>query len=91
MKITPKARAFHSSDVPQIFGNTAKLMGVADTADEVRFSKMMREAWAGFAKDPENALWNMGWPTYDPEGNTLVQLALNESTTVSFAKSTQYD
>jgi hypothetical protein len=26
----------------------------------------MRDAWAGFAKDPEHGLEKLGWPLYDP-------------------------
>lgn len=36
-----------------------------DTAEQRKLTKIMMNAWASFAKDPENALTKLGWPTYD--------------------------
>lgn len=68
-----------------IFG-TSDLRG-ADTPAEVATSRYYQGAWAAFARDPVEGLKEYGWPTFDPEGKTLVELGLNGSTTAVFADS----
>lgn len=81
----PWLEAFHSSDLPMIFG-TSDLRG-PDTAAETATSKYYQGAWAAFARDPSNGLKDYGWPTYDPNGKTLIELGLNGSTSAVFADS----
>lgn len=71
--------AYHSSDMPMIFG-TSDLRG-PDTAEEAALSRYWQTAWATFAKDPARGLVDYGWPTYNPDARTLVQLGLNGTTT----------
>ena len=68
LAISEDAGAYHSSEIPQIFGNAARLSGVADTPEENIVGDTMRHAWAEFAKDPDNGLVTLGWPVYDPAG-----------------------
>ncbi|KAF2163249.1 hypothetical protein M409DRAFT_68551 [Zasmidium cellare ATCC 36951] len=81
----PWLGAFHSSDLPMIFG-TSDLRG-PDTAAETATSKYYQGAWAAFARDPSNGLKDYGWPTYDPNGRTLIELGLNGSTSAVFVES----
>ena len=65
--------AYHSSDMPLIFG-TSDLRGPS-TDIEIQTSQYMQGAWVAFAKDPFNGLSNYGWPEYDPvNGEGLVKL-----------------
>lgn len=80
--------AFHSSDIPMIFG-TSDLRG-PDTELEKATSVYYQGAWAAFAKDPENGLLEYGWPTFDPEQQTLVKLG-NGSAEAIFAQGNEFD
>ena len=66
----------------------------------------MRGMWAAFSKDPDEALTKLGLPVYDPEGkwmricqkwvlittgNTLIELAFNDSLVPRFVNSTVFD
>lgn len=70
--------AYHSSDIPVIFG-TSDLLG-ADTQEEKEVSKYYQGAWAAFARDPERGLVEAGkgyeWPVYEAEGKTLIELGV---------------
>jgi cholinesterase len=107
LEISSDAGAFHSAEVPLIFGNAALITGIADTPAQSELGKLMRNAWASFAKDPELALSMLGWPIYNPKGrqavdlliayaltrigNTLIELGYNDTATPIFVNSTQFD
>ena len=106
LDIGPDAGTFHSAEVPQIFGNAALITGIKDTPAEKAYGDLMRGIWAAFAKDPDEALTKLGLPLYDPEGkwmrfcqkwvlitigNTLIELAFNDSLVPRFVNSTIFD
>ncbi|THV52974.1 hypothetical protein BGAL_0063g00320 [Botrytis galanthina] len=66
----PFMGAYHSSELPMIFGTYADVGG-----DGTRFQKdtseAMQDLWLTFARDPENGLSNAGWPKYG-EGSVEV-------------------
>jgi carboxylesterase type B len=82
-------RSFHSSELPMVFG-TSPLLG-PDTDVEIETSRYMQDAWVAFAKDPVNGLSEYGWPTYNPEEETLVELGLDGNTQAVFVDGNQYD
>ena len=55
-KLFPDAGAYHSSEIPEVFG-TYPAAGATTTQAEL--SQYMQTAWADFAKDPANG---PGWP-----------------------------
>ncbi|KAJ3002788.1 hypothetical protein HKX48_002100, partial [Thoreauomyces humboldtii] len=73
----PSAGAFHSSELPLLFGN----LYPDSTASEVRLSKDMGRMIAAFVKDPTTAL--EGWPTMTGSGSDRIAVVAND-TIVSF-------
>lgn len=69
--------AFHGSEIEPVFG-TYNLSTAANVSKaEVMTSQIMQSAWVAFAKDPINGLTNYGWPSYQSNGSTLIQIASN--------------
>lgn len=66
----PFMGAYHSSELPMIFGTYADVGG-AGTPFQKATSEAMQDLWLEFAKDPENGLANAGWPKYS-SGNVEV-------------------
>jgi acetylcholinesterase len=56
--------AFHSSDLPMIFGTYDLVRGPA-TEFQTQVSEKMQEYWVAFAEDPENGLPKLGWKGYE--------------------------
>jgi len=88
-EISPIAGAYHSAEIPLLFGTSSDTG--PDTSVEAKMAKSMRHAWAEFAKDPVNGLTKLGWPTYEQSGKTLVQLGLQNNTDAVFEYNKVYD
>ncbi|GIJ83053.1 hypothetical protein Asppvi_001570 [Aspergillus pseudoviridinutans] len=66
-------------------------LSIPSTPREVEASKYIQGAWVAFAKDPHKGLRKYGWPDYKPHGNTLINLALNNSLAPVFTSPKGWD
>ncbi|PLB54156.1 carboxylesterase, type B [Aspergillus steynii IBT 23096] len=57
----PTLGAYHSSELPLIFGTADDVFGPS-TPFEKAVSHKMQDLWVAFAKDPEAGLKRQGWP-----------------------------
>ncbi|KAK1143594.1 hypothetical protein N8T08_006204 [Aspergillus melleus] len=57
----PTLGAYHSSELPLIFGTADDVFGPS-TPFEKAVSQEMQDLWVAFAKDPETGLKHQGWP-----------------------------
>ena len=84
-------QAWHTAELPIIFGTAAEVTGVDDIPEETEIGDYMRHAWATFASDPANGLTSLGWPAYSNyQTNTsnYVRLAFDNGTTPVYGLST---
>jgi len=58
--------------------------GREDTANEKKLAKTMRDAWAGFAKDPIHGLPKLGWPVYDSSKPSVVVIGGKDSADIKY-------
>lgn len=65
---------YHTSELPVVFGTASWLTGIQDTPEQASMGAFMRNAWAEFARGPEDGPANLGWPKYDPDGKALLDL-----------------
>lgn len=91
LRLFPESRAYHTSEVSVIFGTMEELSGDANTALEIEVSQYMQHAWTTFARDPVTGLKALGWPTYDPQGKTLIRLGHGDETQASYVSPYPYD
>lgn len=68
---------------------TSDLRG-PDTPVEIATSKYYQKTWENFARDPIEGSTEYGWPTYDSNGKTLIELGLNGSRGAVFADSDSF-
>ncbi|BFZ56064.1 hypothetical protein PYCC9005_003106 [Savitreella phatthalungensis] len=86
--------AFHSSEIPLVFGTLAASGLNASNSTLQQTSAAMQGGWAAFIRDPARGLTQYGWPLYDPSNNasTLIRIAYeNALPPVSFAPSQTYN
>ncbi|GAB7354517.1 hypothetical protein MBLNU459_g4983t2 [Dothideomycetes sp. NU459] len=91
LRLYPTSGAYHGSDLDMIFGTSEDVSGLPESANELRTQKYMMHAWATFAENPVSGLKKLGWPKYERNGKTLVQLALNESAAPVFGSPGAFD
>lgn len=85
-------RAFHTSELPIVFGTASLSPFGPPTAIENQLSAFVQSAWVAFARDPAQGLVNLGWPRYNPNTNTLAILgASSNQTGISFTSGESYD
>ena len=69
LRLYPGSDAYHTSEVPMLFGTMADLTGEPNTQLQEVVSAYMMKAWASFARDPRDGLrGELGWPRYDESG-----------------------
>ena len=91
LRLYASSRAYHTSETSVVFGTMEELSGDANTDLEVEVSRYMQHAWTTFARDPLHGLQSLGWPRYDPNGNTLIQLGNGEEAAPSYVSPSKYD
>lgn len=90
--LTPRTGAYHSSEIPIALGtNALRPNSTPDTDEEAKLSSAMVHAWAEFAKEPTAGLANLGWPQYNPWGNTLILLGDKNLSALAVGPSAQFD
>lgn len=80
------SQAWHTGDIPTLFGTSGDMSGEAPTDAQVAFGNYIRGAWATFAADPAAGLSAppYAWPQYDPNAQTLIRLGQNNATTAEY-------
>jgi cholinesterase len=94
--LLPKSQgAYHTSEIPQIFGTAAKLTGEANTPSEQKLSRFLQSAWAAFAKDPESLKKPpFSFPAYNPKDSmekTLIGFGAYENANFTLLPPFNYD
>ncbi|CAO2649032.1 Nn.00g099810.m01.CDS01 [Neocucurbitaria sp. VM-36] len=83
--------AYHGSDLNMVFGTAEDVSGLNNTPAEDATIKYIQGAWAAFAKDSKSGLTKYGWPAYNENGTTLVQLAYDNNPKPTFVDPAIYD
>lgn len=76
-----------------IFGTQIDATTEQNTVSEQGLSNYMQKVWAGFAKDPENALYEgeFGFPGYGDERESLIQFGRDNATEATFVRASTTD
>lgn len=90
-RLYPTSGAYHGVDMHMIFGASADVSGLPTSADQRQLTTVMQKAWFAFCSDPHDGLADIGWPLFDPNGETLVQLGLDNVPVALFVSPSVYD
>ncbi|KFY08762.1 hypothetical protein V492_05931, partial [Pseudogymnoascus sp. VKM F-4246] len=91
-RLYPTSGAYHTVDLYMLFGTSEDVSGIPEVAAQTEAKRHIQKAYAAFAADPVNGLTEqMGWPVYDPEEDTLIELSLENNPQPLLAKAAKYD
>jgi cholinesterase len=75
-----------------VFGASADVSGLPEVAAQIEAKGHIQNAYAAFAADPVHGLTKqVGWPAYNPNKNTLIELSLNNNPQPVYSKASTYD
>jgi hypothetical protein len=87
--------AWHTAEIPQIFGTTEFVTGEPNTQSESKLSQFMQSAWAAFAKDPASLQQPpFNFPLFDPKDDfkkTLIGFGAYDNVTHALLAPLNYD
>ncbi|KAK3692926.1 carboxylesterase [Podospora appendiculata] len=76
-QLYPTSGAYHGVDLHMIFGASGYVSGLPTTSEQRELTKLMQKTWLAFCEDPWAGLARIGWPPYNPDYESLVQLGLD--------------
>ena len=88
---TNTSGAYHGSDVDLLLGNSEAVSGLPETTTQMQAQTLMQSAWAAFANDTTKGLSKFGWPLFDRERESLIEIAYNNSAVARFAAPQDFD
>ncbi|CAI7650016.1 unnamed protein product [Penicillium palitans] len=83
-RLYPTSGAYHGVEFSMIFGESAEITGIVESDAQRQLKDQVRSASGSFIADPQHGLKALGWPSYDPEASTLVEIGLDNHPGVSF-------
>jgi carboxylesterase type B len=90
-RLFPSSGAYHGVDLQMVFGASRDVSGIAPSADQEKLTKIMQHAWFSFSDNPWTGLTQLGWPEFDPDRETLIELGTGSKPRVDFTKPSVYD
>ncbi|UZP46457.1 hypothetical protein NXS19_014269 [Fusarium pseudograminearum] len=90
-RLFPSSGAYHGVDLHMIFGASLDVSGIAPSEDQEELTKIMQHAWFSFSDDPWSGLAKLGWPEFDQDRETLIELGKDSQARVDFVKPSVYD
>ncbi|OBS20448.1 hypothetical protein FPOA_06817 [Fusarium poae] len=90
-RLFPSSGAYHGVDLHLIFGASDDVSGIAPSADQEELTKIMQHAWFSFSNDPWSGLTRLGWPEFNPDSKTLIELGKSSEPRFDLTKPSVYD
>ncbi|KAJ4348810.1 uncharacterized protein N0V89_010188 [Didymosphaeria variabile] len=90
-RLYPTAGAYHGTELHMILGGSEDASGLPQTAAQKKTVKLFQRALAAFVEDPKKGLERLGWPKFDPERKSWVEIAVGNKPKATFARPGKYD
>jgi carboxylesterase type B len=90
-RLYPTSGAYHGTELHMLLGGSEDASGLPATQEQKDTARLFQRAVAVFADDPVNGLTRIGWPRFDPETESWVEIAIRNKAEVTFARPEKYD
>lgn len=85
--------AYHGTELHMILGGSEDASGLSgsDSQAQKETSRLFQRAVAAFVDNPRSGLTRFGWPQFNPETNSWIEIAVGNMPKATFAKPEKYD
>ncbi|KAH4175552.1 hypothetical protein HBI56_024260 [Parastagonospora nodorum] len=83
--------AYHGSELNMILGSSEDVSGLPATQAQKETSRLFQRAVAAFAEDPKDGLTELGWPQFDSQKESWIEIGVENEPKATFAKPEKYD
>ncbi|KAJ8115148.1 hypothetical protein OPT61_g3137 [Boeremia exigua] len=90
-RLYPTSGAYHGTELHMILGGSQDASKLPATEAQNKTSRLFQRAVAAFAEDPKNGLSKIGWPQFNPNTESWIEIGVDNQATVTFAKPEKYD
>lgn len=90
-RLYPTSGAYHGTELHMILGGSEDASGLPALQPQKDTVKLFQRAVAAFTEDPKNGLSRLGWPQFDPQTKSWIEIAVANKPEVTFARPDKYD
>ncbi|KAI8937958.1 hypothetical protein NX059_005640 [Plenodomus lindquistii] len=90
-RLYPTSGAYHGTELNMILGGSEDASGLPATQAQRYISGLFQGAVAAFAADPKQGLTKYGWPRFNPELESWIEIGVGNQAKATFAKPEKYD
>lgn len=90
-RLYPTSGAYHGTELHMILGSSEDASGIPAAQAQKETSRLFQRAVAALAADPSNGLPKIGWPRFDSEKKSWIEIAVGNQPAITSAEPAKYD
>jgi cholinesterase len=90
-RLYPTSGAYHGTELNMILGGSEDASGLPASQAQKDTARLFQRAVAAFAEDPKNGLSKIGWPMFNPQKESWIEIGKGNEPKATFAKPERYD
>ncbi|KAF2844991.1 carboxylesteras-like protein, partial [Plenodomus tracheiphilus IPT5] len=90
-RLYPNSGAYHGTELHMILGASEDASGLPASQVQKEASRLFQRAIAAFSADPKKGLTKYGWPRFNPETTSWIEIAVGNQAKATFVKPDKYD
>lgn len=90
-RLYPTSGAYHGTELHMLLGGSEEASGLPASRAQNETSRIFQRAVAAFSNDPASGLTELGWPRFNPQTESWIEIAKGNEPKVTFAMPEVYD
>lgn len=90
-RLYPTSGAYHGTEMHMILGGSEDASGLPASEAQKQTFRLFQRAVAAFADNPRSGLVKLGWPQFNPNTKSWIEIAIGNNPRATFAQPEKYD
>jgi cholinesterase len=90
-RLYPTAGAYHGTELHMLLGGSEEVSGIPPSQAQKDTTRLFQSAVGAFANDPQSGLTKLGWPQFNPNTNSWIEVAVDNQPEITLVKPEKYD